>query len=196
MIEKNSKLRQELEAVRQTTPEMSEQLKETVEAQRNLIKQLESANEVNLAARERDQAEIEDLKARIIEQEQLLADSTATLVSQTEAAKSLSNMERNELISKVETLKTSDARQKKKLTSLQQEVNSNMREISALNAKYAGQLEAQNTLKQSIQLNTEELSSLRLQNSEYKLQLQTVQQSSTELKAKLEGKFHQQDKVL
>jgi chromosome segregation ATPase len=196
VIEKNSKLRQELEAVRQTTPEMSEQLKETVEAQRNLIKQLESANEVNLAARERDQAEIEDLKARIIEQEQLLADSTATLVSQTEAAKSLSNMERNELISKVETLKTSDARQKKKLTSLQQEVNSNMREISALNAKYAGQLEAQNTLKQSIQLNTEELSSLRLQNSEYKLQLQTVQQSSTELKAKLEGKFHQQDKVL
>ena len=196
MIEKNSKLRQELEAVRQTTPEMSEQLKETVEAQRNLIKQLESANEVNLAARERDHAEIEDLKARIIEQEQLLADSTATLVSQTEAAKSLSNMERNELISKVETLKTSDARQKKKLTSLQQEVNSNMREISALNAKYAGQLEAQNTLKQSIQLNTEELSSLRLQNSEYKLQLQTVQQSSTELKAKLEGKFHQQDKVL
>jgi chromosome segregation ATPase len=141
VIEKNSKLRQELEAVRQTTPEMSEQLKETVEAQRNLIKQLESANEVNLAARERDHAEIEDLKARIIEQEQLLADSTATLVSQTEAAKSLSNMERNELISKVETLKTSDARQKKKLTSLQQEVNSNMREISALNAKYAGQLE-------------------------------------------------------
>ena len=125
-----------------------------------------------------------------------MADSTASLVSQTEAAKSLSNMERNELISKVETLKTSDARQKKKLTSLQQEVNSNMREISALNAKYAGQLEAQNTLKQSIQVNAEDLSSLRLQNSEYKLQLQTVQQSSTELKAKLEGKFHQQDKVL
>ena len=79
---------------------------------------------------------------------------------------------------------------------MQSIVNDHLKETSEANQKYSKQLEINNELKAKMEEQMGYMTSTKLEASEYKLELQEKTREFNEVKAKLEAKFIQQDKVI